>query len=77
MATTAASIEAIIILSLSIFNNEPSISGIPADIITRGIQIVIKSVILSKSNYTSKLLLFRLWYNVFVRKNKLQNTKEK
>jgi hypothetical protein len=55
MATTTASIEAIIILSWSIFNNEPSMSGIPADIITRGIQVVIKSVILSEFDYTSKL----------------------
>ena len=51
MATTAASIEVIIILSWSIFNNEPSMSGIPADIITSGIQVVTKSVILFKSNH--------------------------
>jgi hypothetical protein len=50
MATIAASIEAIMILSWSIFNNEPSISGIPADIITRGIQVLIKSISLSNSN---------------------------
>ena len=46
MATTAASIDVIIILSCGIANNEPTVSGIPADIITRGIQVLIKSEIL-------------------------------
>jgi hypothetical protein len=43
-------------------------SGIPADIITRGIQVLIKSGIVSNSNYSSKLNSFcsNFGINVFV-----------